>query len=136
MSVEEAEASAQAAEVKGIKDNADADLAVALPALDDAIKKVKAINVNDFYELKGVGKPSMSIVKMFEVVAHMFGAKKPKKPDEKTRESDPDGYFLYAKKELLNNPKAFLVQLIEYDKDHIADSLVAKVKPMMDIEAL
>jgi dynein heavy chain len=63
--VEEAEASEQAAEVKKIKDDADADLAVALPALEDAVKKVKNINVNDFYELKGVGSPSMSIVKMF-----------------------------------------------------------------------
>lgn len=63
--MEEAEASEQAAEVKKIKDDADADLAVALPALEDAVKKVKNINVNDFYELKGVGSPSMSIVKMF-----------------------------------------------------------------------
>lgn len=62
----------QADEVKSVKDGADADLAVALPALDDAVKKVKAINVNDFYELKGVGKPSQSIVKMFEVVCNMF----------------------------------------------------------------
>jgi len=29
-----------------------------------------------------------------------------------------------------------LVQLIEYDKDHIPDELIAKVKPMMEIEAL
>lgn len=62
----------QADEVKAVKDGADADLAVALPALDEAVKKVKAINVNDFYELKGVGKPSQSIVKMFEVVCNMF----------------------------------------------------------------
>jgi len=65
VTVEEAEASEQAAEVKKIKDEADADLAVALPALDEAVKKVKNINVNDFYELKGVGSPSPSIVKMF-----------------------------------------------------------------------
>ena len=29
-----------------------------------------------------------------------------------------------------------MVQLIEYDKDHIPDELIAKVKPMMEIEAL
>jgi len=34
VSVEEAEASAQAAEVKTIKDDADRDLSVALPALE------------------------------------------------------------------------------------------------------
>lgn len=137
VSVEEASASEQAAEVKSVKDGADADLAVALPALEEAVKKVKSINVNDFYELKGVGKPSMSIVKMFEVVCHMFKFKKPPKPkDPKKIESDPDGYFELAKKDLLGNPKKFLSDLIEYDKDHIEDSLVAKVKPMMEIEAL
>ena len=40
VSVEEAEASVQAAEVKAIKDDADADLAKALPALEDAVKKL------------------------------------------------------------------------------------------------
>ena len=58
VSVEEAEASVQAAEVKAIKDDADADLAKALPALEDAVKKVRAIDVNNFYELKGVSSPS------------------------------------------------------------------------------
>lgn len=137
VSVEEASAAEQAAEVKAVKDGADADLAVALPALEEAVKKVKQINVNDFYELRGVGKPSMSIVKMFEVVALMFNAKKPPKPkDDKGKESDPDGYFGYAKKELLGNPKKFLQDLIEYDKDNISDSLIVKIKPMMDLEAL
>jgi len=120
-----------------VKDGADADLAVALPALDEAVKKVKNIDVNNFYELKGVGSPGPSIVKMFEVVAYMFKAPKPKKPtDDKKKANDPDGYFEYAKKEMLSNPKQFLKDLIEYDKDNIADTLVAKVKPLMELEAL
>jgi dynein heavy chain len=41
VSAEEAIASEQAAEVKAVKDGADADLAVALPALEEAVKKVK-----------------------------------------------------------------------------------------------
>jgi hypothetical protein len=40
-------------------------LAVALPALEEAVRKVKQINVNDFYELKGVAMPGQSIVKVF-----------------------------------------------------------------------
>lgn len=137
VSVEEAAASKQAAEVKEIKDNADAELSTALPALDEAVKKVKSIDVNNFYELKGVGAPSPSIVKMFEVVAYMFKAPKPKKPTEdKKKQYDPDGFFEYAKREMLSNPKKFLSDLIEYDKDNIPDVLVAKVKPMLDLEAL
>lgn len=138
MSVEEAQASEQAAEVKAIKDGADADLAVALPALEDAVRKVKQINVNDFYELKGVAMPGLSIVKVFQTVLYMFPQKgRPKKPqDEKKKASDPDGYFDLAKKELLSNPNGFLKELINYDKDHIPEAIVAKVKPMMELEAL
>ena len=62
VSVEEAEAAGQAAEVKKIKDDADADLNKALPELAIAVERVKKINVNDFYELKGVAAPSDSIV--------------------------------------------------------------------------
>lgn len=138
VSVEEAQASEQAAEVKAIKDGADADLAVALPALEDAVRKVKQINVNDFYELKGVAMPGLSIVKVFQTVLYMFPQKgRPKKPqDEKKKASDPDGYFDLAKKELLSNPNGFLKELINYDKDHIPEAIVAKVKPMMELEAL
>lgn len=68
VSIEEASASEQAAEVKAIKDGADADLAVALPALEEAVKKVKQINVNDFYELKVISTPGKSIVAVFKTV--------------------------------------------------------------------
>lgn len=135
VSVEEAEASEQAAEVKKIKDDADADLSVALPALEIAVKKVREIDVKDFYELRTVGKPSPSIVKMFEVVSYMLKLPKPaKNKDEKSKEVDPEGFFIQAKKELLSNPKSFLQSLIDYDKDNIQDALVQKVKPLMQIE--
>lgn len=50
--------------------------------------------------------------------------------------SDPEGWFELAKKELLNNPNNFLKELIGYDKDNIPDSMVDRVKPMMELEAL
>ena len=54
VSIEEEKAATEAADVKSVKDEADADLAVALPALDEAVRAVKKIDVNNFYELKGV----------------------------------------------------------------------------------
>jgi dynein heavy chain len=67
----------------------------------------------------------------------MFKLPKPKKPtDDKGKEKDPDGYFDQAKKQLLVNPKKFLQDMIDYDKDNIPDTLIAKVKPMMEIEVL
>ena len=115
-------------------------MAVALPALEEAVRKVKQINVNDFYELKGVGMPGQSIVKVFKTVLYFFPGKgKPKKPaktDEKKMASDPEGWFELARKELLNNPNNFLKELIGYDKDNIPDAMVDRVKPMLELEAL
>lgn len=37
---------------------------------------------------------------------------------------------------MLNDPKKFLSDLINYDKDHIPDALVGKVKPMMEKEEM
>lgn len=36
----------------------------------------------------------------------------------------------------MNDPKAFLRNLIEYDKDHIPDALIARVKPLMEKEEM
>ncbi len=41
-----------------------------------------------------------------------------------------------SKQKLLSEPKKFLNDMIGYDKDHIPDSLIAKIKPMMEKEEL
>jgi len=73
---------------------------------------------------------------MFEIVINFFPARgKPKKPtDDKTKEFDPLGYWTMAKKELLSNPKQFLRDLIEFDKDHIPEATIATVKPKLEWE--
>lgn len=120
-----------------IKSGADADLAVALPALDAAVKKVKEINVNDFYELKSVTNPTQTVVECFKIVCFMLGQPKPKKvTDPKKLASDPEGYFELSKQRLLNEPKKFLTSLVEYEKDSIPDALIAKVKPLMETEIM
>jgi dynein heavy chain len=112
VAAEEEVAAGQAAEVKRIKDDADADLAVALPALDKAVAAVSKINVNDFYELKGVGKPGAAMVNMFKLACMMMdkpmqvGKAVPPK-DDKKKESDPQGWFELAKAKLLKNPNDF-----------------------------
>ena len=138
VSVEKAKAEKEAAEVKAVKDEADRDLSVALPALEDAVKKVKQINVNDFYELKQVQAPGPAIVKCFETVLQFFPkAGKPTKPkDDKKKAVDPDGWWELAKKELLGNPKAFLNDMIMYEKDSIPVTIIEKARPMLDLEVM
>jgi len=74
--------SIQEEEVLKIKTDADNDLSVALPALDNAVKKVKEINVNDFYELKSITTPSPTIVQCFMIVCMMMNLPKPKKSND------------------------------------------------------
>jgi dynein heavy chain len=109
VAVEEVEAATQEAEVSKIKADADSDLAVAIPALAAAVKKVSEINVADFYELKSVSIPSVTIVEVFKIVCFMLGLPKPKKSnDAKKLQYDPEGYFELSKLRLLSDPKKFL----------------------------
>lgn len=135
VAADEADAAVQESEVSAINKSAQDDLAKAEPALEEATKQLKALDVNDFYELKGTSVPTMTMVKMFEITCLMMKKPKPKKPnDPKKAESDPDGYFDLSKKTLLNAPKEFLQSMLSYDKDNIPDSLIAKVKPLMEKE--
>jgi dynein heavy chain, axonemal len=134
--VEEEEAARQAAEVKAVKDDADKQLSVALPALENAVKKVKEIDVNNFYELRGIAKPSPSAVACFKLVCFlMVKGEKPKKSKD-PESTDAEGYFDLSKKFLLNDPKKFLRDMIDYDKDHIPDATIQKLKPLMEEEVM
>lgn len=132
---DEAEAAVQESEVSAINKSAQDDLAEAEPALAEATKQLKALDVNDFYELKSMAVPTVAVVKMFEITCLMMKKAKPKKPnDPKKAEHDPDGYFELSKKVLLNDPKGFLNSMLTYEKDDIPDALIMKVKPLIERE--
>ena len=136
--VEEEKAAKQEAEVKAVSDDAQAKLNEALPALDKAVKAVKEIKVGDFYEMKAVNSPALSIVTCFKVLCFfmkdLVGDAKPKKPnDDKQREKDPEGYWDMTRKTLLANPNKLLENLLGYDKDHMPDELIYKVIPYLSL---
>jgi len=62
--------------------------------------------------------------------------KKPPKSDEKATAVDPEGFWDAAKKILLKDPKRFLKDLIDYDKDHISDDIIAAAQIMLDKEEM
>lgn len=112
-----------------------------MPALDKAVAEVKKIPVSAFVNMKSIGTPSKSIVKMFEVCCYMMNDTmrlgRPTKPkDDKGKEIDPEGYWTLSKTKMLSNPKVFLENMINYDKDHMPDSLVEKVDHIMKNDAL
>ena len=135
--VEEEAAAKQAAEVKSVKDNADAELGTALPELDAAVKLVSKIDVKDFYELKTVKNPSPSMVACFKLCCFfLVPNQRPQKPKDAEAEKDPEGYWKLSLETLLKDPKGFLTSMINYDKDNIPDALINKVKPLMGEDAM
>lgn len=65
---EEAEVGAQAAEVKVVQADAQADLDVALPALEKALKALDSLTKNDITEVKGFAKPPPAVQVVMEAV--------------------------------------------------------------------
>ncbi|CAG9558411.1 unnamed protein product [Danaus chrysippus] len=108
---DEAEAKIKAEEVKKIADEAKADLALAMPAMEAAQNALKALNKADINELKAFQKPPALVRFVMEPVCILLGAK----PDWDST------------KKLLADVN-FIRNLEEYDKDHIPDALLKKIK--------
>lgn len=68
MAKEEAEVGVQAAEVKVVQADAQADLDVALPALEKALKALDSLTKNDITEVKGFAKPPPAVQIVMEAV--------------------------------------------------------------------
>jgi len=112
---DEAVAKVKAEETQGIADDAQRDLDLALPALDNAIKALDALDKNDITEIKAFNNPPKMVQTVLEAVCILLGAK----PDWPTA------------KALLGDSN-FLRNLYNYDKDNIPELKLKKVKPYID----
>ncbi|XP_037299908.1 dynein heavy chain 6, axonemal isoform X2 [Manduca sexta] len=108
---DEAEAKIKAEEVKEIADEAKADLALAMPAMEAAQNALKALNKADINELKAFQKPPALVRFVMEPVCILMGVK----PDWDST------------KKLLADVN-FIGKLEDYDKDHIPDATLKKIK--------
>ncbi|XP_021206053.2 dynein axonemal heavy chain 6 isoform X1 [Bombyx mori] len=108
---DEAEAKIKAEEVKEIADEAKADLALAMPAMEAAQNALKALNKADINELKAFQKPPALVRFVMEPVCILMGVK----PDWDST------------KKLLADVN-FIGKLADYDKDHIPDATLKKIK--------
>jgi dynein heavy chain len=98
------------AEVRVVADAAQADLDLALPALNAAVKALEAINKKDLNEIRSYGKPPTLVEKVMEAVMVL-------KKSEPTWEE--------AKKQL-GNPN-FIKTLVGFDKDNISDKILKRI---------
>ncbi|CAM9110379.1 unnamed protein product, partial [Ectocarpus fasciculatus] len=119
----------QAAEANELKEQCEAGLAEAIPALEAAERALRALDKSDIVEMKAMKKPSLAIKSVMAACCIMLGVK----PDKKMKDGDPriDPYWVPATKNLLNDTK-FLQRLQGYDRDNMDPAVVAKAKEFTD----
>jgi dynein heavy chain len=130
---EEASASKMAAECEAIKTDAEADLARALPALDDAVRVLAKLKKGDIDELKSIRTPGKGVVITMQAACLLFGV-----APKIVREDTPQGpkkvkdYWEPAKNSLMSKAQAFLDDMRSYDKDGISDEMIKSLKPFVE----
>jgi len=126
VTAEEAACNAQAEAATAIKDECEAQLAEAMPALNQAMKALKVLKKSDLDELKAMKVPTPGVIITIEALCIMMGVQ-PKRVGEAGGKKTLD-YWEPAKKSLLNDPQLFL-KLQKYDRDAIPPEIIAAVRP-------
>ncbi|CAM9180031.1 unnamed protein product [Ectocarpus fasciculatus] len=106
----------EAAECKAISDDAEADLAIALPALEQAMAEVEKLDKSSVSEVKAYSKPPPLVETVLQAVMILFG-----------KASD------WATAKRIIGESNFLQQIKGFDKDHIAPATVSKIKKYTDM---
>eukprot|EP00929_Paragymnodinium_shiwhaense_P038462 TRINITY_DN20312_c0_g2_i4.p1 TRINITY_DN20312_c0_g2~~TRINITY_DN20312_c0_g2_i4.p1 ORF type:complete len:4213 (-),score=1296.02 TRINITY_DN20312_c0_g2_i4:279-12917(-) len=127
---EEATCSQQAEEARVMKEDCQADLDQAIPALNAALDALKTLKKGDIVEVKNMKTPPDGVINVSKALCLCFDVK-PKKvtaPDGRTKIDD---YWEPSKKSLWGDPK-LLDRLLGFDKDHIPEEIMSKLKPLED----
>ncbi|CAJ1398655.1 unnamed protein product [Effrenium voratum] len=131
---EEAEAKAKAQATQAIKDDAQKDLDEALPALDTAVACLKKLKADHIREVKVLPNPPAGVRLACEAVCVMFQLKPVKKNDPNTPGKKIDDFWETSQKEILQDAKALLDRLFNFDKDNIPDKVIQTITPYMERE--
>ncbi|XP_054274165.1 dynein axonemal heavy chain 2 [Macrosteles quadrilineatus] len=98
------------AECLKIKDSAEADLQEAMPALQEAMEALEALNKKDITEVRSYGRPPSKVELVMEAVMIL-------------KQVEPT--WAEAKRQL--GDVNFLNQLRDFDKDHISEKTLKKI---------
>eukprot|EP00775_Hariotina_reticulata_P006671 gene6671-6895_t len=134
VSQEEAVASGEAAKVQAIKDECEADLAEAMPALQSAIRALDTLTKNDITEVKGMKSPPAAVRVVLEAVCILKGIKPVRFKDPQSGQM-VDSYWEASKKMLMDED--FLPSLRQFDKDSIDPGIMKKIQtytPLPDFQ--
>ncbi|VVC27190.1 Hypothetical protein CINCED_3A023641 [Cinara cedri] len=120
---DEEKAMVTAAEAQGIKDECEAHMLAAKPAMDAALAALNTVTSQDITFVKSMKNPPKAVKLVMEAICTIRDIKPDKVPDKSTGKMVED--YWGPSKKLLNDIK-FLEQLINFDKDNIP-SRVMKV---------
>ncbi|XP_054276499.1 dynein axonemal heavy chain 6-like [Macrosteles quadrilineatus] len=112
---DEAVVKMKAAEMQTLADEAQADLDLALPAMEAASKALESLNKADINELRVFNKPPHLVKFVMEAVCLLLGVK-----------TD------WASAKQVLGDVNFLKKLQDYDKDRIPDSMLKKLKEYIE----
>uniref|UniRef100_A0A8C0VQ27 Dynein axonemal heavy chain 3 n=1 Tax=Cyanistes caeruleus TaxID=156563 RepID=A0A8C0VQ27_CYACU len=126
VSADEKEANDAAAVAQGIKDECEADLAEALPALAAAEAALNTLNPSDITLVKSMQNPPGPVKLVMESICIMRSIKPERKPDPSGSGKMIEDFWGPAKK-LLSDIK-FLDRLKSFDKDKIPPAIMKKIR--------
>nr|XP_055071765.1 dynein axonemal heavy chain 7 [Misgurnus anguillicaudatus] len=124
--VDEGIANEQAMAAKAIKDECDADLAVALPILKSALDALDTLTAQDITVVKTMKAPPAGVKLVMEAICILKGIKPDRIPDPSGTGKKVEDYWGPAKK-LLGDMK-FLQSLHEYNKDNIPPAYISIIR--------
>ncbi|KAH9490581.1 Dynein heavy chain 12, axonemal [Bulinus truncatus] len=124
--IDEAIANEAAAEAKTLKDECEAELAEALPALEAALAALDILNPSDITIIKSMKSPPSGVRLVMAAVCVMRGIPPQRMNDPNDPSKKINDYWTPSKK--LLNDLNFLNDLKSYDKDNIPDSAMAMIR--------
>ncbi|XP_066284547.1 dynein axonemal heavy chain 3-like isoform X3 [Branchiostoma lanceolatum] len=121
---DEAESNKAASEAQAIRDECEDKLAIAMPAMNAAIAALNTLKQQDITLVKHMQNPPPGVKLVMESICILKGVKPEKKTDSNGK---PYEDYWPAAKRMLGDLK-FLDSLKQYDKDHIADPVMKKIR--------
>ncbi|KAI8622787.1 dynein heavy chain and region D6 of dynein motor-domain-containing protein [Chytriomyces sp. MP71] len=124
--IDEAVANKKAGEAKAIKDECEADLAEAIPALESALEALDTLKPQDITVVKSMKSPPAAVKLVMEAICIMKGIKPARIKDPGGSGKMVEDFWGPAQK--LLGDSHFLQGLRTYDKDNIDPKIIEKIR--------
>lgn len=130
---EEAEAQLKDLECRAKHQEAERDLQLAMPALDEAVDVLKKLKESQIREVKAMRQPPAGVELAMTAVCVMLGVPPVRKPGARPGERVND-YWEVVHTTLLKDPKKFRDDLLNYNKDAISEETIRRIQPYLERE--